>query len=183
VALIAFYGDESADMNDRVFALAGYVSTADEWDEFSKEWLSVIHNPRWPSLLSEFKAADCAARRNEFESWSQSACTDLVTRLVDVIVGPKYADMYGVGSAVMLEDLGRPDPSDPQSLKRIQGAYTMTGAVIFLNVAGRRLSRTHHDPIEFVFDSRPEVDAHIQRGEGVTRSVEIPKSKEQHPAW
>ncbi len=156
MAVITFYGDDSADMKERLFAVAGYVSTADEWDEFSREWLSVIHDSCWPTEITEFHATDCENQRGEFETWCKRDCTALVTRLVDVIVNPKYASLQGVGCAVMVEDLSS-DPDSAKSSERVRVGYLMCAQMMFLLVGGSALSRAHEELIEFTFDDRPGV--------------------------
>jgi hypothetical protein len=156
VAVIQFFGDDNADAApQRVQAVAGYVAVVDEWDRLSEEWLDVIHDQAWPSPISRFHAAECESQQGEFTSWSTRQCTDLVTRLVDVILNPAYKTMEGIGGAVFLDDLGAAPGTFPAHLRTRIG-FLMGSQLVFAWVLGIPLSR-HGDRIEFIFDSQPDL--------------------------
>jgi len=74
------YSDESG-IHDSVvvFALAGYVAPADEWEKFASKWLSMLERQE----IKEFHTSDCEAGRGELEGCSRERRDELIARLVE----------------------------------------------------------------------------------------------------
>lgn len=85
MAVIQAYIDDSgnSDGNDNpVFVLAGYVSSADRWAEFSREWEIECSQP--PALLN-FKMAHANGFRGDFHGWSRADRDARLSKLAAII--------------------------------------------------------------------------------------------------
>jgi hypothetical protein len=78
----AFWNESGTQEYDTWLSVAGFVSTADRWVEFSAEWLAVLKD--CGVLL--FHAKDFNARRGEYRDWTDAEALACSVRLVDVIV-------------------------------------------------------------------------------------------------
>ncbi len=161
MAALTFHGDDSAgyhdddpSLNPKVFVVAGYLTEKDEWHQITEEWLSVLHR-KWPTELEEFKASDCENRQGAFKGWPKGQCDDLVKRLVDVVVNPKYSTLAGVSAAVVLSDF------DPHSMNFIPEIRLRDGYLLaFGNVIDHAMSRLvqiDRDFVTFIFDDQSDV--------------------------
>lgn len=155
MAVLRMYADDSASEKDqRVFAVAGYLGEASQWDKLAVEWMSVLHDPSWPTKVPEFRMADCVARGGEFRSWPRERCKDLVQRLVEVITNPSYPSLIGIGGAVVLSDFDKVTASHED-----RGRGYLTGFKYAVSIA-LSLVDLSRDFIEFVFDEQDKFEGY-----------------------
>lgn len=84
--MIKIYVDESGTHDDAdVVTVAAYAGRPKAWREWSREW----RKAKRP--IKVFHAVDAANRAGEFQGWSPDERTELVKRLLPVIMGNKIA--------------------------------------------------------------------------------------------
>jgi hypothetical protein len=78
--MLQAYVDESE--GDGIYVLAGYVSTANQWASFSKEWDQFLGlEPK----ISYFKYSEAINQTGQFLHWREEACYEKIAFLYRVI--------------------------------------------------------------------------------------------------
>jgi hypothetical protein len=89
--LLKGYIDESVSKELRIFTLSALVAQGDEWVPLAEEWQAMLADVNVRLVgsgkkpLRRYHAAECNARSNDFEGWSESEQRELTTALLAII--------------------------------------------------------------------------------------------------
>jgi hypothetical protein len=141
MAMLRAYLDESTDSKrERVFAIAGYLGTEEEWLKLENAWKEATRG------LECFHMAECESQVGEFEEWPKEKCIELVTALVTILL---ERELYGVCSAIMIDDFKRVFPDEP-----LDTLYYLCFQHCVSSIAELACSRG--EEVAFVFDRTSE---------------------------
>jgi len=95
MGLAAYLDESGTDTSGEVMTLAGFVSSTEQWAEFSERWHGFVVND-WK--LSAWHMADFEARRGEFKDWPRDeeakrrlgSLLDLITEYAMCLVGVAF---------------------------------------------------------------------------------------------
>jgi hypothetical protein len=172
VAVLTVYADDSTDSDTySVAVLAGYVGTAEDWDDLANEWIGVLSDSTWPSPVVEFKASDCASGKGHFRSWDSAKRNELVGRLIQVITNQKYTSLIGIGAGIVLEDDERRFYKKKKDLRGVgyTAAYSQFVSTVFKSIS------SEYERVEFVVDEQTKVRGYA---EGIFKDHRALLSKE-----
>ncbi|MEO9189595.1 MAG: DUF3800 domain-containing protein [Acetobacteraceae bacterium] len=88
------FADDSGKGDPLIFVMAGFVSEASRWAEFSNEWKAVLETA---PQIRYFKTKEAAALRGQFDLFDETTRRDKIDALLDVI--HRNVD-YGIVRAV-----------------------------------------------------------------------------------
>jgi len=156
VVALAGYFDDSKNANEGIFAVAGYLSTVELWDEgFAPAWQAVLDSA--PHPLAEFKAADCRHKCEQFEGWTKSECDAITERFVSVIVGQAIPDVVGIGAAVHIENFSEIPKEQRDRFERF--AYLLCFGAVIHGVCQLSAKYVEDDDIRMIFDEQDELES------------------------
>jgi hypothetical protein len=169
VAAIAAYFDDSKNVREGIFAVAGYLSFTDQWDQlFAPEWSRIIKSA--PHPIKEFKASDCRQMCGEFAPpWTRHECDAITEQLVSVIVGPALPNVVGIGAAVAIDRFGELQEDARQRWERF--AYLLCCGVVTDAVFQLSEDYIKDDTVQIVFDEHDELEAKVREVFKDLRSV------------
>ncbi len=141
---------------DPVFVLAGFVTTAERWAAFSKEWQAALDAP---PAIAYFKMNEAAALTKEFSrrrGWTEARRDAKVDLLTCVIV--KYAELK-VSCAVDKKAFARYARSVavPNRTSIVDKPYAAAFHHIILAVAGTFLAVGINQSCDFIFDEQGNI--------------------------
>jgi Protein of unknown function (DUF3800) len=114
--VIKIFVDESGTHNDAdVVTVAAYAGRPKAWREWSAEWRKA------KKPIKVFHAVDAANRKGEFKGWSQEKRTELVKKLVPVIMGNRIA---GLVIALNKAEFRKATEGKEELLKALGSPYT-----------------------------------------------------------
>lgn len=109
IVVIKAFFDESWNPNrPRMFAVAGILATAHQWNDIENGWKAALAKQNAEMLrqgrkqLSRYHAAEMNARSSEFDGWSKEESLQFTESLLSVIRGRK---MFIISSAIVLDDM------------------------------------------------------------------------------
>lgn len=89
--LLKGYIDESVSKDQRIFTLSALVAQGNEWVPLAEEWEAMLADVNVRLIASgrralrRYHAAECNARRKDFEGWSEPEQRDLTSSLLAII--------------------------------------------------------------------------------------------------
>ena len=114
--MIKIFIDESGTHDDaNVVTVAAYAGRPKAWREWSAEWRKA------KKPIKVFHAVDAANREGEFKGWSQEKRTELVTRLLPVIMRNRIA---GLVIALNKSEFRKAIEGKEELLKALGNPYT-----------------------------------------------------------
>ena len=114
--MIKVYVDESGTHDDAdVVTVAAYAGRPKAWREWSREWKKAKHP------IKVFHAVDAANRLGEFVGWSPEERTEVVKKLLPVIMGNK---IFGVVIALNKKEFQKATEGKEELLKALGNPYT-----------------------------------------------------------
>ena len=142
IVVIKAFFDESWNPNrPRLFAVAGILVPADEWDQIETGWKAVLVEKNAELMsqgrkqLSRYHASEMNAKAHEFAGWSgpgnPQESLQFTEKLLSVIRGRK---MFVVSSAIVLEDMVKVFPEWAEDPKGYAYGYAFLEC---LRVCGR----------------------------------------------
>jgi hypothetical protein len=98
ILVMEAYIDDSGKGNPPVFLLAGFLSRAEQWEDFSEKWVDAL---RGSPKLDYFKMSEAAAFEGQFRGWNEE---DRDARLAELVGIIKDHVLLGVSSVVYHRD-------------------------------------------------------------------------------
>lgn len=149
--LIAYF-DDSAD--DDLVCMAGYVSTAEKWEEFELRWKEVLVKYG----ISFFHMKEYAHRTGEFQGWPEEKRVALMKELIAVI---QACVLYGVAVAISAKDY---ESEFPEELKKfLRNPYYLAVYSCLSQALNYHMKNHADEEIAFVWDEKSKVAAEMQR--------------------
>ena len=146
VMLQAYVDDSACDTGDRRLFLAGYVSTAKNWAQFSDLWAAALAAA--PSI-SYLKMSEANALQGEFRGWSGEERDRKVRRLANIIRQLRPLSIHASISRVRVDDLLK--PVMPYVLS---SPYALCFSAIMMPIAAEQARLKTNVPIDFIFDDQ-----------------------------
>jgi len=157
VNLEAYIDDSGSSPGEPIFVLAGFISTVEEWAQFSIEWKAVLD--RSPGL-EYFKMSEAFSRVKQFNElrWTEEAIRDRVMELAQVIAGHAIARVNVTMLKADWDRLigGRVHPS-------IDHPYFFCFYQTLLAVVHHQRQHGWDTKIDFIFDEEGELGAETAR--------------------
>lgn len=94
--LFSYFDDSSDPRHARYFAVGGLIGGESQWTKMHVPWAVATINLKEP-----FRSTDCECRQNQFAGWTVQQCSDLMDRLVEIILNLK---LHGFASVVPIAD-------------------------------------------------------------------------------
>lgn len=104
------YVDESEVFQPPIFAMGGYISTAERWAKFSDEWDAAL---RMSPRIEYFRMNDCINLKGEFLHWSEAMRDEKLMLLQRIIWDHTLSAFYIV--------------FNPNDLKEVYGDWKASG--------------------------------------------------------
>lgn len=157
---VAAYLDESKNIQEGIFAVAGYLSMVNQWDRsFAPAWARVIKSA--PHRIKEFKASDCRQMCGEFEPpWTREQCNELTEQLVSVVVGPAIPNLVGIGAAVAIERFAELNEEAREKWERF--AYLLCCGIVSDAVFQLSEKYVEDDTVQIIFDEQHEMETKVR---------------------
>ena len=158
MVLQAFVDDSGSEPQSPLFVLAGFMSTAEQWADFSTDWAAALAEP---PALEYFKAKEANRLRGQFDrhkGWDEERRDNRVSALISII--RKHA-ISRIHASVRTADFNTYIKNLPLPSRRLtsESPYTLLFMQIILSNAawmaahGDRL-RQAHGPVDFIFDNQ-----------------------------
>lgn len=146
VILQAYVDDSASDAGDRRLFLAGYVSTAENWAQFSDLWADAL--AARPSI-SYLKMSEARALQGEFRGWRGEDRDRKVRKLANIIRQLRPLSIHASVSRSRVEDILK--PVVPYV---ISNPYALCFSAIMMPMAAEQARLKTNVPIDFIFDSQ-----------------------------
>jgi hypothetical protein len=148
VELLHGYFDESGTHSgSQAVSVAGYLSTAEGWATFEREWGDAL---KWYSL-PQFHMTDFVARRPPYAGWSQDERESRLTHLIDIINRNVLA---GIGFSLPTQEYYS---TFSKAAKRYAGGLYGIAAISCFIDAAKAVEREHPDArVKFIFEQGVE---------------------------
>lgn len=141
---------------DKVIVVAGYLAEAEQWRDFSADWLKVLKEEKVPveknNTLPEFHATDFHARQGVFKDrniWTDEKCGILYNKLIDII---NTHTLYPVGMAILLNDYRKLRTENPALVLAFQKVGSLAANLAFWHCAQWAEKHNYNDSISYIFD-------------------------------
>jgi hypothetical protein len=150
VALTIYLDESGVHRDSKAVTVAGFVSTAERWVSFEREWRDALSDYGLPS----FHMVDFAALRGPYSHWQDAQQRIRFGRLLEII---KSHVVYGVGIGIPTEPYHR--LFSPEAKAHVGGPYGFAAAVAFLEFS-HQLRDVIEDPwLAYVFEAgQPGID-------------------------
>jgi hypothetical protein len=155
LALHAYFDESGTHADSEVVTVAGYISTAEQWELFGEAWRSEMA----AYGLEFFHMTDFANRAGAYKDWTEQERRDRLARLIRIINQHAIAS---VGIAIPLRAFNQIFPKNAKRF--VGGAYGLAAAACFLHVANILSPNYPSARIAYVF----EIGA---RGSGEVKKV------------
>jgi hypothetical protein len=149
----AFIDDSGSEPQSPIFILAGFVTSADRWAAFSKEWQAALDEK---PILEYFKMSEAARLKEQFDEkrgWNETKRDDQLITLTRII--NKYAEAR-IHASMRNDNFEKYVKSLPVPQRKLgtDSPYIMVFMQIILAmaVAGDRVGVK--DPCDFIFDEQ-----------------------------
>jgi len=136
----------------RVCAVAGYLGSEAQWEQFASRWESVLAG----AGLRAFDIADCERGEGEFAGWGPDQKAELLERLVVAI---HQSGLEVIGSALPLVEFEALSPADRVSLTcgRPDDPHLLCFNHCLVEAAQRAAPLPREEKVCFVFDWHDEI--------------------------
>jgi hypothetical protein len=141
MTMLTAYFDESGTHNDSpAVAVAGYISTVDQWQRFEAEWQAILDD----AGISFFHMTDHQNRQGPYKDWDDFKYKRILERLILTI---RLRTWIAVGATVSRVDYYEVfSPSPPFNL------YTFCALQCLSQVSQWANEFKRHEPIEYVLE-------------------------------
>lgn len=136
----------------RVCAVAGYLGSEAQWEQFASRWESVLAG----AGLRAFDTADYERDEGQFAGWTAGQKTELVERLLDAI---HASGLEVIGSALPLAEFEALSSADRLSLTcgRPDDPHLLCFSHCLVRAAQRAAPLPREEKVSFVFDWHDEI--------------------------
>ncbi len=154
----AFFDESGDDPREKVYVLAGWVATDQEWERFSAEWNGVLA----AHSISYFKHNEAKGLKGEFAGKSGSESDKLLADLVEVICKYQLTGIICTFKHPLFERLLEGSRIPREQLKKMAyGGYTSPYYFCFHLVIPQLLTYLVEEAkvsekVDFVFDDRSD---------------------------
>lgn len=158
MVLQAAIDDSGNEPNQQLYVLAGYLSSAEKWIDFAREWDATLNEePR----LDYFKLADAVALKGQFDvshGWDEAKRDERLTKLIGVISSHTMARFH---VSMRHEDFQAYVRSVPVAYRSLVSdhPYVFLAGRIVVAVSGLMASIGLTDTCDFFFDQQDGPDA------------------------
>ena len=161
VLVLKGYFDESfhGKNDQRIAAVAGYITTEKRWNQFARNWRDLVLRPFG---LKTFHMADCEAGRGEFAGWAKDRRDTLMKIAIPII---RTWTLFGSGSAVVVKDYEElTHGHSKQGHPYLQSSYAFCfWSVMHWLLRDAKSYRSRVQPIALYFDRKERVAGQTKR--------------------
>lgn len=148
--LIAYFDESGTDGRSPIVAVAGYLSTKQNWNEFKVEWQKFLLK----NDIEVFHATDLINGYKEFsleKGWSEKRRKSAL-RIADRIIEKNV--LYGLATYTTLEDCEKFFPLKDKNgrRKKFSAEYLISGVMAVNLVTNWAKKNNYLNPIKFVFE-------------------------------
>jgi hypothetical protein len=166
----AVVDDSGSEPQSRIFVLAGFVGTSDDWTKFAPEWQAVLDLPPKLDYFKMTEAANLGCQFSRAKGWDEGKRDDRLAALCSVI--KKYSDLT-IQAGVRndhFEKYIRSIPT-PERTLMIDSPYVLVFTQIMLAMAtfGDRVGI--EDACQFVFDQQRGFEGYAKMAWSNTRAL------------
>jgi hypothetical protein len=149
--LQAYVDDSGSDLGGPVFVLAGYVSSASEWDQFSDKWYECLEkpNPRTGKKLEYFKTREAAGLEGQFMRWTAGERDTKIQELSRII--SRYA-WFGIESSINISAYN--EAIRGQVSPEFDHPYMFCFMDIIFSIVYGQKQRSDHEKVDYIFDQQ-----------------------------
>jgi hypothetical protein len=91
------YSDESYDHTKRVYIIAGWIASPQEWEILIPKWEDILGNYK----ITTFHTTDCCQGIKAFDNWPSSKKASIMKDLIDLL---ERSDILGMAAGVLVKD-------------------------------------------------------------------------------
>jgi hypothetical protein len=147
--------DESADKNQRMFVIAGFMARSDVWREILLDWAARIRAPSLPRPITAFHMTDCESGGGEFQNkygWNNASRHKLRDDLINILC--KYGPIGMFGFGVRIEEYKALEPVTETGLKLGYSEYHLLLQTVmsYMAIELEDNEFAPHESIAFLFD-------------------------------
>src|ERR1700722_12970222 len=99
MVLLGYFDESGTHAGSRAVSVAGYLSTADRWLDFEKEWKQALNE--YGLCPGYFHMTDFVARKGIYADWTDDERRDRLANLIDIT---NRHTLASVGFALPLRD-------------------------------------------------------------------------------
>lgn len=143
-AMLTAYFDESGSSHtDKVFVVAGYVSSVNNWEKFEKRWTELLRQYE----ISKLHRSELENFQGEFKTWNPEKRARFLRSAHAIIKAYTYV---GIGSAILKDHFAHGE--NKILLEKVGGPYTWCIHECLVAIRYWRENRSNRTPIRCVFE-------------------------------
>ena len=154
--MLQVYIDDSGKGQFPVFVLAGYMATAEQWNDFAGEWQAVLDKPQ---PIKYFKMNEAHQLIKQFNKWSPEARDERLFQLISVI---QRNVQLGIQSVVHLHAYN--NIIKGKIAKPMNNPYFLSFYGIMIALYRYHLEHPLTDKVDFIFDEQLKQSDQVQAG-------------------
>jgi hypothetical protein len=166
----AVVDDSGSEPQSRIFVLAGFVGTSDDWAKFAPEWQAVLDLSPKLDYFKMTEAANFGGQFSRAKGWNEGKRDDRLAALCSVI--KKFSDLT-IQAGVRNDHFEKYIKSipTPERTLMIDSPYVLLFTQIILAMAtfGDRVGIEH--ACQFVFDQQRGFEDHAKMAWSTTRAL------------
>lgn len=154
LASLKAYMDESADKDQRLFIIGGFLGRSDAWRDVLFQWIDRLDPRKLPHPIKSFHMTDCENGGGEFRDefgWDRESRKQLIIDLLDIICSAKLG-MFGM--AIPIPEYLALDPVNSEGVRLGKDKYNFLLQMVMTDIA-RELDNNDfpgHEEVAFFFD-------------------------------
>lgn len=171
--LIAYFDESGTDGRSSLVAVAGYVSTAELWNEFQNEWQSFLVK----NGIEIFHATDLINNYRDFtkeKGWNKKRAESAL-RIADKLIA-KYV-LYGVATYTTIADCEKLFPLKDKNGKRrkFSAEYLISGVMAVNLITNWAEENGYTEPIELIFEDGAHGKGYLYDATKPNKGIEKPR--------
>lgn len=139
--------DDSGNRGDPPFIYSGFMSQADRWEAFRREWEAELHEP---PAINYFHMVEAANGWGEFALWTHGAVCKKIEKLLPIICSHAECSIFAIA-----------EPSEYEAIAAVSGIPREIDFYQFLSFHGLISGTLRHvkQYTDFFFDEDPKREA------------------------